>query len=166
MTYIILPHITFEDRKDQALTKLKIKYYFMESIIQDDEAHLRDNYTYMIGDLQRLGVLTFMTMVEKQYTNRPDDFQLVGIHKYSGKPFVIFGIPAQDNDTLDSLGKVSNIRLVNGRPFEVGGEHFKFSYAENSVFTLENITHPPSECYINELVRERVNACKLLFPDK
>lgn len=132
------------------------------------DPNVKTDYIYVIGALNRCGVLPFITYLEHIYCLPlgEDVFQLVGFNKYRRIPHVIIGIPIPADEDLDpdnfnwkqlyELAEKHNLKLVNGKPLEVSDDpdHFNFDCAGDSVFTLENIDH--SLCSERKLREEQI----------
>jgi hypothetical protein len=98
---------------------------------------------YIICHLYRPGAITFVTELEHEYytpeTPMADLFSLFNITYEGGLHFVI-EIPSSKKsyDQVESLAKLHNLKLVNGKPYN-GAQEFPVNCLPDACFVLENI---------------------------
>lgn len=110
---------------------------FLSDFMNSRTHHLMRDAVYIIGASYRLGVTSFVTLLEHQYST--DKFDLFIIN-YDYAKYLVCGVPLKFLETCHQLAKTLNLKLVNGRPRSSRtNEHFPLSYSEDSIFTLETV---------------------------
>jgi hypothetical protein len=111
-----------------------------------DTLHAKRGHIYIIGCLMRPGALTFATELEyKYYTPNTDLNEAYNIFRiqYAETPFFIIEVPGASTDRtiIDTLSASLNLKLQNGKPYNVNSGEFSLACDSQSCFTLETLDH-------------------------